>query len=104
MKLTNSIENMKGQLMSVLNSDDGYKRITGLIDEINKIIDNAEVKDKLDIARRYANVAIIRSFIGKVIELNRVGITPDSFNEYKDCFEKLEEACAQELIDLEDKK
>ena len=29
--------------MSVLNSDDGYKRITGLIDEINKFIDNAEI-------------------------------------------------------------
>lgn len=104
MKLINSIENMKRQLMSVLNSDDGYKRITGLIGEINKLIDNEVAKDKLDIVRREANVAIIRSFIGKVIELNRAGTTPDSFNEYKDCFEELEEACVQELIDLENKK
>lgn len=53
--------------MPVLNSDDGYKRITCLIDEINKLIDDAEVNGKLDIVRREINVAIIRSFIENVI-------------------------------------
>ena len=67
MKLTNYIENVEGQLMSVLNFDDGYKRITCLIDKINKLIDDAEVNGKLDIVRREINVAIIRSFIGNVI-------------------------------------
>ncbi len=67
MKLTNYTENVEGQLMSVLNSDDGYKRITCLIDEINKLIDDAEVNGKLDIVRREINVDIIRSFIGNVI-------------------------------------
>lgn len=85
--------------MHTLEQDEGYKIVNLLTDEIMKSQVDKEIKEQVDIIRKQANVAMIRSLIGNVLIYNMVENTEHDFFDYKDNFETLEDLCMRKMIE-----
>ena len=99
MNYKTTMEEMRNQLMHTLRKDEGYKIIDLLSNEIMNAEIDKEIKEHVDIIRRQANVALIRSLIGNVLIYNKSKNTEDDFFNYKNDFEILEDLCMRKMIE-----
>ena len=85
--------------MHTLKQDEGYNKINELCNKIMETTTDEDVKSNVDLIRRQANVALIRSFIGNVLIYNYVENTEEDFFDYKNDFETHEDLCMRKMIE-----